>query len=222
MSAAAAAVPEVVIASAVSDELPERLDGINVSAGLARVGGNKALFRRLLLKFAQNQALAVPGTRRALQDGDSELALRLAHTLKGVASTAAADGVAEAAARLEAALAAGDTEVEPLLAVVQQRLSQALAAIAPLGSSSKQAPATGAGDHADAKLLRQKLEALAACIEDNDTGAVDLLESLQALLPQGRSRDLLRMLEKHIGAYDFDAARQDLVVLAAQLGVRIQ
>ncbi|MES2682385.1 MAG: response regulator [Pseudomonadota bacterium] len=221
VAAAAAAVPEVVIASAVSDELPERLDGINVAAGLARVGGNKPLFRRLLLKFAQNQALAVPGTRRALQDDDPELALRLAHTLKGVASTAAADGVAEAAARLEAALAAGETDVEPLLAVVQQRLSEALAAIAPLADGGEKTLATGTGDHADVGLLKEKLATLSACIEDNDTDAVDLLESLQALLPQGRSRELLRTLEKHIGAYDFDAARQGLIMLAAQLRIEL-
>ena len=203
-----------------SGELPEQLDGIDVAAGLARIGGNRQLLLRLLLKFAVNQAQALADIREALQQGDRERLLRLVHTLKGVAGTAAASSLAEAASALEMALLADAADLEPLLQTAEAELARVLAAIAPLqGQPQRPADAAPASDRS---LLRAKLGQLLGSIHEDDTGAIDLLEGLQPLLPDRRSRELLRSLEKHIGAYDFDSAKQCLATLADSLGIELE
>ena len=56
------------------------LPGIDTEAGLARVGGNVRSYMKLLAKFADNQANVIDDIQEAIDDGDAELSVRLAHT----------------------------------------------------------------------------------------------------------------------------------------------
>ena len=84
-------------------ELPD-LPGIDTEAGVARMGGSVKSYLRLLEKFADNQADAIAGITQAVEQGDGEAAVRLAHTLKGVGGSIGADALQQAAAEVEAAL----------------------------------------------------------------------------------------------------------------------
>jgi hypothetical protein len=57
------------------------LPGVDIEAGLGHMGGNRDLYRRILLKFRAGQANAVEEIQAARRSGDTELATRLAHTL---------------------------------------------------------------------------------------------------------------------------------------------
>ena len=213
---AAVPVPAAAPASVYLDEalLPQQLPGIDIPGGIERMGGDPARLRRLLLKFAGNQAQAVPELRAALAAGDTARAQHLAHTLRGVAGSAGAVVVAEAAGRLEAALAAGMPAPEPLLDALAAPMAEVLIAIAGLDDrqqGDRRQPAVP--DRPDPALLSERLARLRACIDDDDTGAADLLEGIAPLLPDAAARQRLRELERHLAAYDFDAARQCLAGL---------
>jgi len=94
------------------DELPAVLDSIEMNSALERLGGNKKLYKRLLLLFHSDHINKVQEIRSALQNSDLELAGRLAHTLKGVAGTIGADGLRAAARELEAAISEGNTALQ--------------------------------------------------------------------------------------------------------------
>ena len=194
--------------------LPATLDGIDIAGSLERIGGNRALYRRLLLKFAENQAGALVQIRSALAAADQELAVRLAHTLRGVAGNAGADAVAAAARHIEDALTHGEPEVLRWVDAAEAPLRQALAAIATLPVAEQ-----GGSSLGDAATLLPQLKALRDRIQDDDTSAADLLEPLGRAVQGGEGGKLLRELEKQIGAYDFEAAKQSLEALASSLGL---
>jgi two-component system, sensor histidine kinase and response regulator len=86
--------------------LPASVPGLDVAAGLRRVGGKAELYRRILGGVLRDLDAAAPRLRALLDAGDTAAVSRLLHTLKGTSGTVGADRVAEAAAAMEAALKA--------------------------------------------------------------------------------------------------------------------
>ncbi|MCP4702229.1 MAG: PAS domain S-box protein [Gammaproteobacteria bacterium] len=78
--------PRAKIEEAPESGLPDKLAGITVSAGLARLGGNKCLFKKLLMDFRRDNADAVQTIREVMGKEEQAPALHLAHTLKGLAT----------------------------------------------------------------------------------------------------------------------------------------
>ena len=115
-------------------ELPATLDSIDMTAALTRLGDNKELYKRLLLMFHAGHEHTAQAIRAALKSNDTELAHRLAHTLKGLAGTMGADELRAVAKDLEMAIAEGNKPVfEPLLLQVEQKLAVVMASIARIG-----------------------------------------------------------------------------------------
>ena len=92
---------------------------------LAQLGGNSKLLEQLLGQFLQEQHDLTDRLLEALDNEDRETAHRLAHTLKGMAASLAADALRDAAGALEDALARGavSTEIERLVCGVDQALA---------------------------------------------------------------------------------------------------
>jgi signal transduction histidine kinase/CheY-like chemotaxis protein len=95
-------------------ELPD-IAGIDISAGLKRVAGNKRLYRDLLVQFAEKQGAASAEILAALASGDLKLAERIAHTVKGVAGNLGIIAVQKAAESLERAIRDGEDSVPSFL-----------------------------------------------------------------------------------------------------------
>ena len=85
-----------------TEDLPA-VDGLDTKDGLTRVAGNRKLYLKLLRQFVEQQGPAVGQITAALAQGDTALAERLAHTLKGVAGNIGAKAVQHAAGALEKA-----------------------------------------------------------------------------------------------------------------------
>ena len=98
----------------VKTELPD-IDGLDTADGLKRVGNNIRLYRKLLAKFRDSNTKSAEQIRRALTDGDMELAQRLAHTVKGVSGNLGALEMQTAAANLESQIIQGETPTEQSL-----------------------------------------------------------------------------------------------------------
>jgi two-component system sensor histidine kinase/response regulator len=88
------------------DNLPIRLPGFDLAAGLDQLQGNADLYRRLLAQFHFSYNDAPDLLRQALDRGDLREALRLVHNTRGVAATLHAQELLESADTLERALSA--------------------------------------------------------------------------------------------------------------------
>lgn len=108
--------------------LPSELPGINIEAGLAAVGGNGQLYAHLLDKFAARYATAREDITAALRQGDAKTAVRLAHTIKGVAANLGASSLTEAAGLLEKHLLRDLMGAEPYIHTLGNCLAEAVAA----------------------------------------------------------------------------------------------
>jgi len=103
------------------EEKPEErplsdMPGISAKEGLARVGGNTSLYKKILIKFYNDYSDATEQIKDALDKDDQELAQRLAHTVKGVAGNIGAKDLSGPAGELEAAIKHQKTDgIEGLL-----------------------------------------------------------------------------------------------------------
>src|SRR5262249_39079919 len=77
------------------------IEGLDTKDGLSRIAGNRKLYSKLLRQFIEQQGPALEQITVALAQGDTVLAERLAHTLKGVAGNIGAKSVQESAGTLE-------------------------------------------------------------------------------------------------------------------------
>ena len=79
---------------------------IDVEDALKRVGGNKALYKKLLGRFVDGNYMEAIET--ALQSGDMEDSARQAHTLKGVSANLSLERVRELSVELEEKIKSGE------------------------------------------------------------------------------------------------------------------
>ena len=85
----------------------EDLPGLSVSAGVRRVHNNRKLYGKLLRRFRSSNTDFVFLLQRALAGNDTQSAVQMLHTVKGVAANLGAEGLSRAAAALEAFLKNG-------------------------------------------------------------------------------------------------------------------
>jgi len=191
-------------------DLPESLPGIDLVTGLRRVGGNRTLYRKLLTQFAASHANAMAMITSALTAKDHEVAVRLAHTLKGVAGNLGAIAVQAAATTLEEKLKSGASPDEALLAT-----SAALAVVLP-GLRSLQTEAlevvSAVAGGLDAQ--RTELMRLRELLTGDDTAAVDLAERLAAVT----GHQVLKDISRFAAGFDFAAALERLDTLITSNG----
>jgi two-component system, sensor histidine kinase and response regulator len=203
-------------AAAPGPELPPTLDGFDLPEGIKRIGGDRALYRRLLLQFLDHSGNAADEIRAALAAGDRAKAKAETHTLKGVAGTLSAKELFSAAQALETALRRKADNVEAEAAAVIEQHTRAMKALATLprpGAAPGPAPAH---ETADAKDLTRLIEELDQCLSTHDARALQALSALQGAL-NGSHGALLRELDELIGTYNFDQARRRLAQFASTL-----
>ena len=179
---------------------PAPLDGIDVAAGLGRVGGNAALYDRLLDKMGQDFPAVPERIRAALAAGDRSAAEIAAHSVKGAAGNVGADELAHAAGELEKALRHGDDEaVQAALPAFAQAVDRFARAVA--GRKGSENP-PGATTTAPA----------------SGNCAVDVLAALGELLPHLESRKpkpCAKIMETLRGTPCGEALRAELAALEA-------
>jgi PAS domain S-box-containing protein len=123
--------------SATADSL-SRLVTFDGVAGMRAMGGDEALYRRLLRMFRDREANFPQRFRAARAAGDAAAAMRMAHDLKSVAGSLAARAVCGPAEELERACEDGSDEarIENVLRHVIPPLDSIIAELAALGSTA--------------------------------------------------------------------------------------
>jgi HPt (histidine-containing phosphotransfer) domain-containing protein len=183
--------------------------------------GDAPLFARVLARFRNEYRETAAGIRLALDAGDSALALRLVHTLKGAAGMIEARPLRSAAQALEQMLRHGaDTpharpaqlaqlaQLEQALGQVLQELDAAAASMAPARPKAPAAPASpAAGRDARARLFK--------LLDDGNGDAVDLVREAEAALMDELGEESYGRLAAAIESFDFDGALAMLKARAA-------
>ncbi|MCA1988257.1 MAG: response regulator [Desulfarculus sp.] len=146
-------------------DLPESIAGIDLADGLARVGGNRKLYRSLLIKLRDGYGQAPAEIAADLEAGRLTEAQLWAHTIKGVAGNVGASELQAAAAALEAAIQAGRLDdCQALLADLERALERVLGALTVLGPAAMPLATPGPGEPSSPRERAAVLEALAAAL----------------------------------------------------------
>ncbi len=124
------------ITVAQTEDLPERLPGINIQDALSALNIDKAVFKHILIGFLKNNKESANKIRNAFDKKDWELLVQLVHSLKGSAGSIGADELYKAAQELETAGKEG-APTSPLLERVETALNQVLESLQMLADTSK-------------------------------------------------------------------------------------
>jgi two-component system sensor histidine kinase/response regulator len=153
------------------DRLPTDLPGFDLEAGLRRLQGNRALYVKLLARFADSYSGIADEIKQAIDDGDRQQTHALVHNLKGLAGNLSASTLFAAARDLDLAVKSESTDLQRLdveFAALQAALDEALA-------SARSVPTDRIGAHqsaAEALSSTQLLQLASRIREAVDMGDV--------------------------------------------------
>ena len=200
--------------------LPPILDGFDRADALARFNNDQGRFKKLLLAFQRDYADAAKEIRAVLDKGDQETALRLAHTMKGVAGNLSAKELQQMALALEQEIKQNVPSyslahwVEFELAL--HRVLATIATLEPETSTTEAIP-SGTARSVDPIQVGRLLSELDALLADQDMQAEDSFVALQALLTGTAWQETSRQLEDCMSRGDYKNAREVLGTIMKSL-----
>lgn len=179
---------------------------VNHAGGIARLMGDSDLFARVLARFRNEYRQAAAGIRAALDDGNTALALRLVHTLKGAAGMIEAVPLRRETHALEQQLRDGDAHPAPALTRVQNELARVLRELDALADTlpvraTAVAPSTLSASERETTLAR-----LVTLLDEGNGDAVDLVRDAAPALAAQLGEASYRAVAEAIEAFDFDGA----------------
>ena len=201
----------------VVDEIPN-IEGIDVGNGLKRVAGNKRLYRDLLSQFAGKHGDSGKQIEAALGSGDTKLAERLAHTVKGVAGNLGITAVHASAERLERAIREKKSSLTEVLSdfsdAVGDHAARIRTAIVPAASQT-QAPEKAFNPVKAAAAV----SALRPLLEASDADAAEAYRTVAQELSPKAPAESLAALNTAINEFDFERALAHLNEIASAAGL---
>ena len=190
---------------------------LEVARALGRLGGNSALYRKLLNRFVQSHAQQEEQLRCALNAADMRLAVSLVHNLVSAAGNIGAVRLQQVAQSFEAALRSGELSFYQAQRVhFETELVEAHEAAKRV--ISQQDAASRPPSSVRVFDLDERLARLRKLIADHDTAAVEVVDSLGDIFtddPVGATA--LRRLAQSVTAYDFESASLQLEKLCQGL-----
>ena len=203
------------------DESRPELHGISVADGLQKVGGNEKFYRKLLLQFLDTNRESANEIRDALAQNDQPLAVRLAHTVKGVAGTLGAGALAQVAGVLETALKNEETgELSNLLEQFESHLNRVMDSIEKSEAGKKEKIENGqSSEHGpvDIAVVGPMIEELSELMETDLVEANHRLKDLAGHLNNSILGEQFKKLENQMDMFDIPAALDTLKGIESQL-----
>jgi two-component system, sensor histidine kinase and response regulator len=186
------------------DDIPD-IDGIDISNGLKRVAGNKRLYRDLLIQFATKQSDSNERIKSALHTGDTKLAERIAHTVKGVAGNIGIIKVHSCAEKLERSIREHQSDVTALLYEFAEALQQFSKRIRDAISPAALQSATSTSDF-NPENAALAVSTLRGLLESSDAAAAEAYDTAVQSLGMKVGRESLAALGTAINDFDFERA----------------
>ena len=193
--------------------------------GLQKVGGNEKLYCKLLLQFFDTHRESVNEIREALAQKDQTLAVRLAHTVKGVAGTLGADSLAQVAGELEKELKSEETgEPSRILEQFESHLNQVMQSIEKSKTDKKDEIVSGESsgqDFIDNTVVGPIIGDLFNLMESDLVEANNRLNDLAGHLADSIFDEQFKMLENQMDIFDIPAALDTLKAIANELNLSL-
>ena len=196
------------------------LDGIDIEAGLARLGDNKHLFKQLLIAFIPRLAEISAAIRLAFNNKDTKILLENVHTIKGMAGNLAIQHVFATAKKLETAVLqdTGNTLIKENMHLFETEVDRVSTSIKILQNDEEQNQCKTTNIFAAQSLLQK----LSLMVEEADLESEDCLNALKGCLDYDKFGDTLQQLTQHISEFDFDAAWAPLAKLTDEINALIK
>ncbi|MBF0411838.1 MAG: response regulator, partial [Desulfamplus sp.] len=207
--------------SATEIQIPH-LDGINTDVGLFRVSGNRKLYINLLKKFHRDNQGLTQKILAAIEQHDQELAVRLAHTVKGVSGTIGSHVLQNIAGELEAAFKSDiNSDHRALIERFDVALSmilKTLSLILSLKTDDEIVVNQSAGKQRDATQLNEFLKRLEPFVQKKKPKPCkEIMEEINALSWSDGLKSKLGELDRLIGKYNFKEALEIVEQLKSNL-----
>ena len=208
-------------------DLPNQLPGIDLQNGLMRVGGNRKLFKKLLLDFYADYANVVAKAQSLIAAQDNISVQRLAHTIKGVAGTIGAQHLYQAALQLETGVTEMRTEdYLTLLADLEQALNPIFQGLAQLTANEPDkvlaANQLNADDcqteELDREAIKPLFDKLAKLLESGHSKSAEQVTEIQSMVGVAVHQQL-NTINELIADYEFEEALECLNQLANSLDI---
>ena len=193
------------------NSLPGHIPGLNMEIGLPRVLGKRAVYRDILQKFLTGQKGVSARLRDILvaepsEEGWNE-ALRLMHTLKGVADTIGATVVADRARSMEGLMRERSKDWPEPLALLDAVLNPLLSGLEDFfrrltGDEEEELSAPSELTAETVAVLKHLLR----LIGDNDAAAVDMITGLRHNLRSALGKEQFAALGAALDVFDFEGA----------------
>jgi two-component system sensor histidine kinase/response regulator len=187
---------------------------LDVAGGIARVMGDLGLFARVLERFRGDYRRAADAIRAALAAGDTLLAQRLTHTLKGASGMIEAGPLHRQAMMLEQALrgSGGDSQrqldrLEAELDRVLRELDSVLAnGTVQAAGGAGSAPLVGGAGSAPQPGPDEALRRLRNMLDMGDGAALEMLDEARAPLTVALGEARFSEVAKAVNEFDFELA----------------
>ncbi len=196
------------------------LKGIDTTRGLSRVSQNKKRYLNLLQKFHSGNQNTVAEIEKAVLDEDVETAVRLAHTVKGLADTIGAEALQKTAAALEAGLKSDPDsgQFKTRIQDFKKDLDAVLETLAPIALTQVQENSAVSADNGDTGRLLAYLRDLAPHVSKHKPKpAKEILEKMGGYAWPQPLRARIDELQVCIGKYKFKDAQTILTDLISEL-----
>ena len=186
---------------------------IDIHAALDRMGGDQAMYNRLLGRFRDNQGDAVERLREEQSRGDSAAMLLRAHTLRGLAGNIGAVTLSRLAGELEGRLREGTATANPVIKQLLDDLDKAQAAALAIADTPIVVPVSAPQIRAP-EAPDEALSYLQQLLDNDDAVAVSYFEELAAWLRQASDPMLVDQLARQVSQYEFEDASATLQKIA--------
>ncbi len=206
-----------------ADDLPSALPGVDLSAGLERMAGNRQLYAQILEKFGSKYRDLPGQILHAINTGNSQQAMELTHKLKGIAGNIGAQQVFEAFEQLETALKKNQQDdYQKLYRNANEQICSVFSAIdewmenlRTLRQAAEKVsePEVLQGVALDMKSVRQAVEDLKTKLNDYNIEASEILTRLEKLT-MGQHRQEINEIRELVDDLEFEQAMDKLNALS--------
>ena len=180
---------------------PHTVQVLDTEAGIERLMGNRALYLRVLARFRSDYRASAGAIRDALEAHDTDLAQRLAHTLKGAAGMIEAQALHAAALALEDVLRGGKRDAQSLLPPLDAALAGVLRALDAMAWETQPTPAP-----APVRAPDNALADLRAMLDIGDGAAVELVAAARSELSMHLGERGYAALRGAVTDFDYERA----------------
>jgi CheY-like chemotaxis protein len=207
--------------------LEQAIPGCMVREALARMGGDVALYRRLLSACADKRATTAEQILVLLRQGDAKQLYQVAHGLKGEAGNLGLQALCDAANALASALRSGPTPAMTLLAqTLAEQCHLAVEVLTALSAASPLPEPVSSASGLAAKVptrelrldqVRPLMQQLAALLEVKSFGARATVRDVTALLKGTSLANEFANIEQSVAALRYDDALSKLQQIIERL-----